>query len=122
MADQHSLDALAQQLHQSRAASLHGAARAGRGIAQVMDKSGWDLPTALGYFHHIQCPLPISSVMAELVLRLYRQAPAWADSPEQVQLNPVPSELTELVKLVEDQHLKDLMAGMGAPVMEAADE
>ena len=121
MVDHHSLDAAVQQLHQARATTLHGLARAGRGIAQLMDKSGWDLPTTLGYFHHINAPLPISPVMAELVLRLYRQAPVWADSPDQIQLKPVPSDLAELVELVEAQHLNDLMAGMGAPVMEAAD-
>ena len=121
MADQHSLDAAVQQIHEARAASLHGLAVVGKGIAQIMDKSGWDLPTTLGYFHHVKRPLPVSPVMAELVLRLYRQAPGWADSPDQVQVKPIPSDLAELVELVEDPFLNDLLAGMGAPVMEAAD-
>jgi hypothetical protein len=118
MSDQQSLDAAAQQIHQLRADALHREATVGRAIDQIMQELGWDLPKTLGYFHHIGRPLPVSPVMAELVLRLYQQAPAWADGADQVQVNPIPSELVELVELVEGQQLNDMAAHMGIPFTE----
>lgn len=116
------LDAAAEQIHQLRAGVLHDLAQVGRAIDQVMQAMSWDLPKTLGYFQHVSKPLPVSPVMAELVVRLYRQAPAWADSADQVQTRPIPSDLADLVDLVEGQQLSEMAAHLGIPPGEGGND
>ena len=113
MTDQRFPDDLVEKINGFRAVNFHSLAVFGRDFDQVMGESGMDLPTffSRGASHGIR--LPVSSVMAELLVRLYRQAPSWADSPDQVQLSPAPADLVELVGLVEDHYLSDLVAGLG---------
>jgi len=115
------LDAAAQEINQLRADALYRLATVGKAMDQIMQELGWDLPKTLGYFHYIGRPLPVTPVMAELVLRLYRQAPSWADGADQVQVKPIPRELAELVGLVEEQQVSDMAAHMGIPSTEVPD-
>ena len=121
MADQQWLAAAAQKIHQARAENLHVLARVGKTLDQLMQEQGWGVPKTLGYFRHINRPLPISLAMAVLVVRLYRQAPTWADNVDQIQLRDLPSDLAGLVELVEEQSINDVSSFIGIPPLEAAD-
>jgi hypothetical protein len=112
MADQRSRDAAFREINRLRAKTLHRLVGFGRNLDQIVRKSGMELSAIFSRAASEGISLGISPVMAELVVRLYRRAPSWADGPDQIQL-PAPADLGDLVELVEVQCLRDSVAGLG---------
>jgi hypothetical protein len=121
MTDQRSRDAAFREINRLRAKPLHDAAKLGRDLDQTMSESGMDLPAIFSRFASDGTPLDISPVMAELVVRLYRRAPSWADGPDQIQL-PAPADMDDLLEMLEIQCLWDSVAGLGIRLVGDEDE